>query len=141
MTEPGLSSRTNELELDDYTGIVAGFELSLLITAVLFGLFLMWWCALSSERSGTQPTRYVYSGDTVATDDDDDEREECDEEQTHRPKLQQSVKSIIRMTGEIVVCVNRSNDGDSDVVSVASMVLNSSDSCDSSDRDSFDIPV
>ena len=130
MAKPSISP-TNKLELIDNNGVVVSFELALLITAVLFGFFLLWWCALSSTRSRSQPTRYVYSGDTVATDDD--EREECDndEEQNRSPKRQQSLKSIVPPE---IVCANGS-DGGSHHASVASMVFSISAASDRSDGD------
>ena len=129
-------SPTSKLELIDNNGVVVSFELALLITAVLFGFFLLWWCALSSTRSRSQPTRYVYSGDTVATDDD--EREECDgEDQIHSPKRQQRLKSIIPPE---IVCADGS-DGGSHHASVASMVFSISGASDRSDRDNFDSAV
>ena len=130
MAKPSISP-TNKLELIDNNGVVVSFELALLITAVLFGFFLLWWCALSSTRSRSQPTRYVYSGDTVATDDD--EREECDndEEQNRSPKRQQSLKSIVPPE---IVCADGS-DGGSHHASVASMVFSISAASDRSDGD------
>ena len=128
-------SSTDEVEFHDPVASIADFELAFLATTLVFGFFLLWSCAISSHRSTSQPTRYVYSGDTVATNDD--ELEECEEE-NNKPTKRKILKESIPPSE--IICAN-GNDGGSDDASIASVAIKITRSCSQLEGDDFDSPV